>query len=88
MFVLVINIRMLAVLYCLILLCSGLQLILNTDQNDYLSEFGETAGMRIVIHEQNKMPFPDENGITVIPGSMTILAMKQVKQKIESKGKC
>ena len=44
-----------------------------------MPEFGQTAGIRLLIHEQNKMPFPDENGITAIPGSMTILAIKQVK---------
>ena len=65
--------------FFVLLCCLGLQLILNANQDDYLSELGQTAGIRIVIHEQNKMPFPDENGITAIPGSMTILAIKQVR---------
>ena len=57
---------------------AGLHLILNINQNEYLTEGGDTAGLRMVVHPQTRMPFPEDEGITVSPGRATSVAIKQV----------
>ena len=57
---------------------SGLQLILNIDQDEYIKETGDTAGARLVVHTQNSMPFPEDEGITVTPGQATSIGVRQV----------
>ena len=54
-------------------------MVLNIDQDDYLPEVGDTAGIRLVIHPPNRMPFPEDEGITVNPGEATYIGVRQVK---------
>ena len=53
-------------------------LTLNIDQNDYLSEAGSVAGVRVSVSAQNIMPFPEDDGLTVGPGYATFVGLKQV----------
>ena len=52
--------------------------MLNLDQKDYLSEGDGSAGARLVILPQGHMPFPEDVGITLHPGSVTYAGIKQV----------
>ena len=45
-----------------------MRLELNVEQYEYVTLLQETAGARIVIHDQGIRPFPQEEGITVAPG--------------------
>ncbi len=56
--------------------CAGLQLILAVNQDDYVSS--DVAGIRVVVTSQGEMPFPDEGGITLVPGKLTQLGLRKV----------
>lgn len=57
----------------------GLQLVINIHQEDYIQDIGDSAGLRLVIHNQRKMPFPEDEGVTVSPGHYTSIGIKQVE---------
>ena len=52
--------------------------MINIDQEQYVKEVGDTAGIRVVVHDQSRMPFPEEEGITVRPGHSTSVGVRQV----------
>ena len=56
---------------------TGLQLILNLNQLEYLEETGDTAGARVVIHQQRTMPFPEDDGIMLLPGKAQALGIRK-----------
>ena len=61
------------------LLCAaGLEMIINIDQANYVKDAGETAGIRLVVHGGERMPFPEDEGITVSPGHSTSLGLQKV----------
>lgn len=41
-------------------LMTGLKLMLNIDQDEYVPQTGDTAGVRVVVHNQRTMPFPED----------------------------
>ena len=43
-----------------------------------MKESGDTAGIRLVVHSQARMPFPEDEGITVSPGHSTSIGMRKV----------
>ena len=53
-------------------------MVVNVNQNDYMPESGDTAGIRLVVHPKNRMPFPEDEGITVSPGHSTSIGIRQV----------
>jgi Amiloride-sensitive sodium channel len=61
---------------------AGLRMSLNVQQHDYspLSSC-DTAGVRIVALDQNLMPFPEDEGITVGTGMLTTVGLSKVKYK-------
>lgn len=56
----------------------GLQLELNAEQYEYVSELTDEAGIRVFIGTQNVMPFPYELGISVAPGYSTGVMLRKV----------
>ena len=64
---------------------SGLKLILNIDQDDYLPDMGESAGVRVVVHPQNRMPFPQDEGVLVGPGMLTSMGVRQVRKRVRER---
>ena len=56
----------------------GLSLTLNIGQYDYVKDIGGSAGARIVVHPQDRMPFPKDEGVLVAPGQMTMVGIRQV----------
>jgi len=54
---------------------------LNINQNEYITQAGDTAGAVVVIRPQNQMPFPEDDGIIVSPGHATSIAITQVNKK-------
>lgn len=64
---------------CSAYLPTGLQVIININQAEYSDMIGDTAGVRMVIHPQNRMPFPEDEGITISPGRATSVGIRQVR---------
>lgn len=51
---------------------------MNIQQDEYVEEAGETAGIVIVVKQQNVMPFPEDEGIIVSPGHATAVGLALV----------
>jgi len=51
---------------------------MNIQQDEYVSEAGDTAGIVVVIQPQNQMPFPEDDGTLVSPGFATSISIAQV----------
>ena len=62
-------------------LCVGLEMIVNIDQPNYVKDAGETAGIRLVVHNGKRMPFPEDEGITVSPGHSTSVGLQKVNNR-------
>ena len=68
---------------CLLMLArrlshAGLHLVLNIRQEEYVSWADSSAGALVVVHPQDRMPFPEEEGIRASTGRMTSLGITQV----------
>ena len=51
---------------------------LNIGQYDYMKDLGGSAGVRVVVHPQARMPFPKDEGVVAAPGQMTLVGIRQV----------
>ncbi|XP_077997548.1 uncharacterized protein LOC144450729 isoform X2 [Glandiceps talaboti] len=69
---------------------NGLKLTFFTEQSEYISIFGQSSGVRVTIHEHDKEPFPEDEGITVQPGCVTSVALKEgiIMRQPLPHGKC
>ena len=47
-------------------------------QDEYIEQAGDTAGVRLVVHPPSRMPFPEDEGVSVSPGQITAVGLKQV----------
>ena len=62
-----------------LVLLLGLELQLYIDQANYIPGVSDAAGIRIIVHNQTYMPFPEDDGISIMPGTRTSIALQQVK---------
>jgi len=53
---------------------------INIDQADYVKDAGDTAGIRVVVHQGDRIPFPEDEGLTVSPGHSTSIGLQKVGQ--------
>jgi hypothetical protein len=51
---------------------------LNIETKEYLEDYVDAFGMRLVIHEPGTFPFPEEEGFTLNPHYETTISMKLV----------
>ena len=58
--------------------CTGLSLIINIQQDQYVSGIGNAAGLVVLALPQNLMPFPEDHGILVSPGYETEVGLSLV----------
>ena len=54
---------------------TGLHVILNIHQDQYIKSVGQAAGLRVLVTSQNTMPFPEEEGLHIQPGHVTSLGL-------------
>lgn len=52
---------------------------MNIQQDEYVMDIGDSAGIRLVVLPQKQMPFPEDFGLTISPGRYTTIAVDQVK---------
>ncbi|ESO09375.1 hypothetical protein HELRODRAFT_168356 [Helobdella robusta] len=55
----------------------GLKITFNVEQNEYI-ETSETAGLRVLIHDPQRMPFPEDEGFLVATNALTHVAVEVV----------
>ena len=53
-------------------------MVVNIGQDEYTDQFGEEAGARVVVHPQDRMPFPEDEGVLAKPGLLTSIGVKKV----------
>jgi len=68
-------IKTISVLY---LTFTGLTLIINIGIYEYVKFLTEEAGIKVVIHDQKAMPFPDHDSLSTSPGQVNNIAVKMV----------
>ena len=56
----------------------GLSIILNLEQHEYFSLFGQRAGARITITRPNVRALPTEDGFMIRPGVETSIGLRLV----------
>ncbi|XP_043925856.1 amiloride-sensitive sodium channel subunit gamma-like [Protopterus annectens] len=56
----------------------GLMLELYIEQVEYIKELSSTAGLRMVIHDQHRMPFPEDEGVNISPGMESDIGMVKI----------
>lgn len=55
----------------------GLRLVLKTNVSEFIAT-SDTAGMRVLVHDQNEFPFPDIYGYNVPAGRSTSMGVTYV----------
>lgn len=48
---------------------------------EYIPGISDGVGARVVIHDQNEMPLPEQTGFNVRPGSKTSVELTRVRRK-------
>ncbi|XP_059169934.1 degenerin mec-10-like [Physella acuta] len=56
----------------------GLELVLFLETDEYIPGITSGKGAQVVIHEQDTVPFPDQEGIAINAGEQTVIALKQI----------
>ncbi|XP_038623643.1 amiloride-sensitive sodium channel subunit gamma-like [Tachyglossus aculeatus] len=59
----------------------GLHLELFIQQIEYVRDMTHAAGIRLLIHDQAQMPFPEDEGVNIPPGAETDIGMMKVHIK-------
>lgn len=59
---------------------SGLEIELNIEEQQYIS-LTKSSGIRLVVHNPNELPHPEENGINVSPDFETHVAVTKISHK-------
>ncbi|XP_056430979.1 amiloride-sensitive sodium channel subunit beta-like isoform X2 [Hyla sarda] len=59
----------------------GLTMELYIEQHEYLRSLSTAAGLRVVLHGQGKMPFPEDEGVNVPPGQESDIGIVKVHVK-------
>ena len=48
------------------------------EQVEYITSVSDSAGFRLVVHDQRSMPFPEDGGVSLGPGTKTFVGVKRV----------
>ena len=59
---------------------SGLTLRIYVQSIEYVPSLSSALGIKMVIHNQSSMPFPENEGIVVKSGSLTQVGIKPVSR--------
>ena len=57
---------------------TGLSLELFLEQTEYIGALSPAAGVKVLIHPRNSMPFPEDQGISIPPGYETFVGIRKV----------
>jgi len=57
---------------------SGLKLVMFTEIHQYVPQVAGSTGFKVVVHNQNQVPFPEEEGFHVASGFKTLIGVRRV----------
>ena len=57
----------------------GLTMELYIEQHEYIKGLADSAGLRVLVHNQTYMPFPEDDGISIAPGTKTSIGVNKVQ---------
>lgn len=57
---------------------TGLKMVLDIDQEEYIPFLQTTAAARLILHQQKSFPFLKDLGIYAMPGKETSIAVLEV----------
>ena len=58
---------------------SGLELLVNINQAEYLTDGNQGAGAVVAVHPATRMPFPEDEGLLARPNRLTTFELTQVR---------
>ena len=53
-------------------------MVLNIMQDEYIESQGAEAGARVVVHDQTRVPFPEDEGSLARTGMLTSIGLQRV----------
>ncbi|XP_070541709.1 amiloride-sensitive sodium channel subunit alpha-like [Ptychodera flava] len=57
----------------------GLSLELYIEEEEYIPELQQSSGVRVIVHSQGLMPFPEDDGFLAAPGFKTSVGLRQLR---------
>ena len=51
-------------------------MIFNVEQSEYVPDFTTVAGVRVLVHDQKRTPFPEEDGVDIPLGFSTSIGLR------------
>jgi len=48
------------------------------EHSEYVGDLANDAGIRLVVHNQSIMPFPEDEGVSLSPGARSSVALSMV----------
>ena len=57
----------------------GLHLSINVGQHEYMDISSNLAGVVVLVHSQDVIPFPEDDGVFLIPGEFSLIGLKMLK---------
>ena len=57
----------------------GLHLSINVGQQEYMDISSNLAGVVVLVHSQDVIPFPEDDGVFLIPGEFSLIGLKMLK---------
>ncbi|ESO09387.1 hypothetical protein HELRODRAFT_168368 [Helobdella robusta] len=59
----------------------GLSILFYANQFEYIGQISQSAGLRVIVHDSMRMPFPEDDAILVGPQTLTHIAVTVTKTK-------
>ena len=69
--------------YAIISMISGLTLDLFVNEDQYLPEMIDKVGVRVVIHNQSDVAFPEQDGFSIPPGMASFVGITKVCTQVK-----
>lgn len=63
---------------CVVDLITALHLLMNIESQEYIGALSPNVGAVLVVHDRSLLPFPSQQGMTIVPGYTTNIAITKV----------
>ena len=59
----------------------GLAMELYIEQDEYIPSLTDGAGIKLLIHDRDKIPFPRKTGVLLTPHTITSISIRKVRRQ-------